>query len=57
MIVFDDTWRRFDGWRGKGGTAVPALLGTGQWQLREDLLPACIDAWEPEKSFVPLSRL
>jgi hypothetical protein len=33
IIAFDDTWRSGSGWDGKGGTAVPYLLGLGGFEL------------------------
>lgn len=44
-ILFDDTWRLPDGpWTGKGGTAVPWLLGRG-WRVLESVRP-CPEALE-----------
>jgi hypothetical protein len=34
VVAFDDTWRTDTGWDGKGGTAVPYLLGRDYRLLR-----------------------
>ena len=52
MVVFDDTWRDGNRWRGKGGTAVPWLLGTEEWHLS-----GCIDGIEPRDGYACLEKI
>jgi hypothetical protein len=56
VVVFDDTWRRNGEWTGKGGTAVPWLTGTGLWEVQEEMLPECVDEWEPVAGYAVLRR-